>query len=97
MGHRLFAVGTSDAAEYTIFGGNGRLKLLASFPSAELSGASSSVVDLSDSFLYVTNSTTDSVSVFTIDKATGAIAPSSSSSYSAGKGPGSVTVVNSFE
>jgi 6-phosphogluconolactonase len=97
LGHRMYAVGMNDATEYTIFGGDGRLKLLSSFPSGDLWGASSSVIDLSDSFLYVTNSTDNSVSVFTIDKATGSIAPSSSSPFSAGNGPGSVTVVNSFE
>jgi 6-phosphogluconolactonase len=97
QGHRMYAVGMSDATEYTIFGGNGRLKLVSSFPSADLAGASSSVVDLSDSFLYVANSTDNSVSVFTINKTTGSIAPSSSSPFGAGNGPGSVTVVNSFE
>jgi 6-phosphogluconolactonase len=97
LGHRMYAVGMNGAAAYTIFGGDGRIKLLSGFPSADLWDVSASDIDLSGSFLYVTNNANNSVSGFTIDKATGSIAPLSGSPFGAGGGPGSVTIVNSFK
>jgi 6-phosphogluconolactonase len=97
LGHRMYAAGTDTVVGYTLFGGNGRLKLLSGFPSGDLWGASSLAIDLSDSFLYVSNSSDNSVSGFMIDKTTGSLVPLSGAPFNAGISPSSVVVVNSFE
>ena len=97
LGKRVYTTGSNVVVAYTLFGNNGRLKLLPGSPFGDVSGASSLAVDLSDSFLYVSNSNDSSVSGFAIDKAKGSLAPLSGSPFGAGTEPTSVAVVNSFE
>jgi YVTN family beta-propeller protein len=97
LGKRVYAVGGDVVAGYTLFGSNGRLKLLSGSPFGNVWEASSLAVDLSNSFLYVSNRTENDVSGFAIDKTTGSLQPLSGSPFHAGTSPASITIVNRFQ
>jgi YVTN family beta-propeller protein len=96
-GKRLYAGDVSAVVAYRIFDSKGTLQLLRQSPFAGVSDALGLSFDLADSFLYVANTSDNTVSGFQADKTTGNLRLLSDSPYPAGTNPTSVTVVSNFQ
>ncbi len=97
VGRLVYAGGSTTISGYRLFDYKGSLRALASSPFSGVSGAYGMSIDLSDTFLYVANNTSNSISGFQIDQSTGNLQPLSGSPYPASANPISVTVVSSFQ
>src|SRR5215469_835783 len=77
--------GSGDVSVFKILS-NGALKLVPGAPFFSGSGARSAVVTADERFLFVANTLADSISAFSVDINTGALAPLAGSPFSTGAG-----------
>jgi len=96
LGEHLYTGDSTALIGYRSFDNNGGLSLLKQSPFDGVAGAYGLSIDLSDSFLYSGNNTTNTLSGFSIDKTTGDLQELPDSPYTAGAGPTSVAVVNNL-
>jgi 6-phosphogluconolactonase len=96
-GNQLYAGAVASVFGYRLFDTKGNLRVLSQSPFDGVSDARGLSFDLGNSFLYSANNADNTLSGFSVDKATGDLSPLSDSPYVAGTNPTSLTVVNNFQ
>jgi 6-phosphogluconolactonase len=97
LGEHLYTGDSTAIIGYRSFDNSGGLGLLKQSPFDGVSGVYGLSIDLSDSFLYAANNTSNTVSGFVVNKTTGVLQELADSPYPAGASPTSIALVNNLQ